>query len=273
MVGHERALRRGGEGGLARLTEHSNVPDLLDRKAFEAWLAKQRREVCVAIATRAAMRVLPGLARLSSMGSISPVECVTQILPTFRCLAVAWCAAKYLDNSLLLQRAAGIASKDVADQPSAKDVSAASLAAYAAASGGATAVNAAAAAFRAADAAFVAAAASRATDAAYRAAVIDVRSVANNSEDTKWIDGPLWPMGEPDWSKVFWADLKSALPTDEYWDVWTRWWEARRDGLPANKEFELFRATRDEEFWKRSPRQINEAIAAEEERLITLAAA
>jgi hypothetical protein len=63
-----------------------------------------------------------------------------------------------------------------------------------------------------------------------------------------------------------WSRLKAGLPKTEHWEVWTRWYEARRDGEQAVESLERYRVLQDETFWRNSPREINAAIKAEERR-------
>jgi hypothetical protein len=120
---------------------------------LEAWLRKRPREVSVAFAARAALRVLPSVWTARDEGFKG--DFFTDIgLPVFRANAVAWVTARYPDQEmpLLLANAAGAASIAAVSAPSAASVViAATSAATTAAS--ATLTNAAAAAVRGADAA------------------------------------------------------------------------------------------------------------------------
>ena len=54
---------------------------------------------------------------------------------------------------------------------------------------------------------------------------------------------PLWSMGIPNWAKVAWSTLKSALPTNEDWEVWIDWYEERLRGGSRSKDYELIFAS------------------------------
>jgi len=78
---------------------------------LEAWLRKRPREVSVAFAARAALRVLPSVWTARDEGFKG--DFFTDIvLPVFRANAVAWVTARYPDQEmpLLLANAAGAAS-------------------------------------------------------------------------------------------------------------------------------------------------------------------
>ncbi|MGC2221225.1 MAG: hypothetical protein WA624_02090, partial [Methylocella sp.] len=66
------------------------LADLKNNDALRAWLRTQPREVSVALAARAALRVLPILLTAERKGYMRDV-----VLPVFRAAAVAWAAGKY----------------------------------------------------------------------------------------------------------------------------------------------------------------------------------
>ncbi len=75
--------------------------DFSDREDVQRWLdtiepAKRRREVAVALAARAALRVTPLLGRELTRGKRSRATVLSDfVLPSLRATALAWAAAKY----------------------------------------------------------------------------------------------------------------------------------------------------------------------------------
>ena len=79
--------------------------EIKNRKDFEAWLQKQKREVSVAFAARVALRVLPFVWMVQGENFNS--DFVANImLPVFRATNIAWVAAKYPAQAKKLQGAA-----------------------------------------------------------------------------------------------------------------------------------------------------------------------
>jgi hypothetical protein len=133
--------------------------DFKNHSQFRAWLGKQPREVAVALAARAALRVLPVVQTAKYEASTGVL-----IVPVFRATVISWAAAKYPAHQMELAAAAADAY--------AAAVAAAAVVVVAAATADAAAIRAdayahtvAAAAARGADA-YAAVAAAAAADAA-----------------------------------------------------------------------------------------------------------
>ncbi len=75
---------------------------------------------------------------------------------------------------------------------------------------------------------------------------------------------PLWADGAPDWVAEIWRSLRRALlATNDGWEVWTEWYEARLAGdmaQPPNEALEIARATIADEIWKQGPTVVNAEI-------------
>ena len=185
------------------------------------------------------MRVFPTFGRLKGNDGISARSRADVIVPVFRSIAAAWIAAKYPSHGTELRKVAGTAATATARAIGAAAFFAANWAGGSAAPRAATdaAARAAAAAedlatlgaaiFADAAVSFSIAATAAVSFSwgAIAAAAADAEFIVHAGTVAEMIELPLWPQGEPDWSKQLWTNLKSVLPADEHWDVWTRWWE------------------------------------------------
>jgi hypothetical protein len=231
--------------------------EFADSKALEEWLRTQPREVSVAIAPRAALRVLPVAAR--ELPARDAGRFTALISAMFRAAALARVAGKFPTRANEL---AGAAAKAAAAAAANAVDATAKAAAYAAA-------NAAHSADAAADAA---AAAAKATDAAAYAADTTVSPFwAALSSDARFLDASgaaaeladrsLWPSGNSPDVVDLWNQLKTALPPGEDWEVWTRWYDERLSGAPSRGEaYELVFATVPAAVWDEGPAAANRWI-------------
>jgi len=258
--------------------------DFSDRDSIKRWLdaikpAKRRREVAIALAARAALRAVPLLGRELTHGKRSrPTVLSDFVLPSLRATALPWVVGKYPARSTelhvfaesaasaALSAAAAAASAVPASDPAVFAASAAVSASNATAAAASACANYAAAAY-----AFANYASPDPGHPATRAAA----AYADAATDTNFIDaghaGPelmglaLWQdTGAADWATKAWKNLKTALlATDEGWEVWTNWYEARLDGdkrLLPNEALEVARATIPDEIWKQGPAAVNADI-------------
>jgi TIR domain len=244
------------------------VSRIKDRGTLEVWLQGQSREVAVAIAARAALRVAP-------LAVVWPEERVSlKPLPTadltgrfFRASAVAWFAAQHptRGNELRAAARAAIAGPAAANTAFAADAAVAAVAAATAVFSLASAAAAARAVADAADAiaGFAAAAAKSAADAdnvweevrADAAAII--RAGAGAVAET-----PLWTSSRPEWARTAWDALRATLPKGESWDVWIDWYEERLRGGSRSEDYELVFASVPQGEWEKGPAAANAWIKA-----------
>ncbi len=270
------------------------LADLKNNDALRAWLRTQPREVSVALAARAALRVLPILLTAERKGYMRDV-----VLPVFRAAAVAWAAGKYPARETELAAAAAAYAAYAAAAPGAADAYAAACAADAAYAADAAAYAAAVAA-HAADAAYAAAAAALAVrgdaahivdatafgfghlvSAARAAAAVSAAAAgraagsffwsALSADATRLEDGatasviagsPLWPQGQPVRLRSLWKVLEAGLVAEKQdWQVWTVWYDDRLAGRVREEKRELAYLRIADELWTQGPAIVNAEIA------------
>jgi hypothetical protein len=219
-----------------------------NRAQAGSWFEGQPRQVCLVLAVRAALRVLPLINCAHGVADFPP----RVGLPVFRACFVAWAVAEYPFGRYRLRGAAAAAAR---------------AAAFA---------DARAAAFAAADAARAAAAevpdtgngtyAARA--AAFAAAAIrtDALAIEQGRKASDLLAMPLWPGGPPDEIVAAWDDLRTMLLADEasQWYPWVLWYNRLRDGRPSlGEEFDFAVATLTDAQWHEEPlpAAVNKRIA------------
>ncbi len=263
---------QGGEpDGAGQLVEIKNREDL------GRWLENRPREDAVAIAARAALRVLPLL--VTALDKDAEKHRTAIVLPIFRAAAAPWVAAVGPTKGAEVRGAAAAAAAAARGARGAVAYAAGADTAYS------TATNAAAAAAENADAAIknaaaaACAAAARAAraatyaylavdarDAAYTAAWSAVSADATALEQGQSLERlaarRLWPEGPSRWAADAWARLKGHLrEADEDWEVWTAWYEERLYGRLFNKALEEARVLIPGEIWEQGPKVVNAEIA------------
>jgi hypothetical protein len=260
------------------------------REDIEHWLKGKPWDVAVVLAARAALRGVPMLVMaLGPRGGGANKVARNIVLPALRGTATPWTAARYPASTQ------DIAARDEAAEAAE---AAAAIAADAAADkvaygstgrgnglGVLYATEAALAASHAAGARHAEAASAEAADAldsaadaadqmhddgieiAFAAASADAEAIEHGTSAASLASQPLWPNGEPEWSRGQWIHLRRALLNlHQDWEVWTDWWEARRDGRPSDEALEIPRVLVGDDIWRQGPAVAN----AEIKRLIEM---
>ena len=256
--------------------------DFSDRETIEHWLAGiepagRRREIGLALAVRATLRVVPLLGRLKGDEVIQ-----TLVSPTLRVAASAWAAGKYPAHDDALRSASAVADVALSDALSVFGAGQVLTSIRIVvdrivdANGTTVAVNSAngnaldATLFPADFARYIFSLAVSAEANTFSvAAKDDAALIDSGCSGTELVGSPLWPKGVPDWVIENWRTLKDVLvAASQNWEVWTDWYEARLAGdagHPPNEALEIARATIPDEIWRQGPAVVN----AEIKRLIS----
>lgn len=194
--------------------------EIRNQRDLKRWLKGRSREEAVAIAARAALRSTPLLGRIKDFKNFGK----DALLKSWRAIEAA---VSYTGAPADLAR---VAAAEAADIAAADDNTAAYSAGYAAYTVYAAAAVAAAAA------AVSAAAADTNADDIWWGVSRDASALEAGLAPQALLKLPLWPQGVPDWSSQAWNELKAYLDQfpEEHWEVWTDWYEARRDSLPID---------------------------------------
>jgi hypothetical protein len=244
---------------------------------LRAWLKDKPREWAVAIAARAALRVVPGWPIFLELAA-EDFRADFAVLALFRCVAISWLSA-LLPNRNLIRPARAAADFAVARAiPYSRHI-----AAYSAHSAAISAAD------PATDTAAISAAFSAGTFAIYSSdtatawAAVTTDAAALEKGLPTSMTGHLWrswsggdgtpaaihSVDPPDWATRDWAALKQHLGTADNWQVWTEWYEAILDGKPAwslshdiGNEIMFTALTWPEEEWEKGPAYVNRRIAS-----------
>lgn len=241
------------------------------RTQFELWLEKRKppKELCVALAARAALRSLP-FVFFRVLNTKGAAENATLVVTAFRATALARVAAKYPTLANMLRSAAQVASFDPTTPRSAAFAADAARAA--------SASNAAQDALKAADFAARAAAAvvSDGERSLWEALSADLQLVDQGVSSHDLVDRPLWISQGTPYSVLNSGYLKARLPENQNWSVWLDWYDRRHYVGSDHEELELIFATVPEQKWAEGPAAANawiaERLKALDERVTSSAA-
>ncbi|WP_094022989.1 hypothetical protein [Maliponia aquimaris] len=251
-----------------------------DRKAFEAWLKEQSQEVCVAIATRAALRVWLFIVAPRFWKATDEARKVQQslVLLTARCNLISGVTSTnptpeigIAANAATHAAAFGANANAAAGAANANAANAANAAANAATNAANAAANAATNAANAADAAAIAA--TNATNATFAALAADAAyaAAAAFAADAACADAALTPIammstrlwhdpGPPE--KLTPEDIgPTPLDTDPRFDFFRRWYDGMVRGQPLDWELQRRVALIPPDTWETGVDAVAEAIA------------
>ena len=204
-----------------------------DEESLRNWLSEQSRDVAVAIAARAALRLIPQPSLRAARSFASLVS------GSFRATALAWVASKYWPRANKVSAAAHRAGDAVRAAGHNLDLGGAArvISIMAAVAAEATSNSTRAGIAMANSEPIVA---KSITDAfiinvsaavALAAATFDYSSIweeirADVAAFEKYYshevaDLPLWADGAPEWADQAWAILQEVLPEEGNWEVWT----------------------------------------------------
>lgn len=259
--------------------------NITDGKSAEAWFHTQPGEVCVLLATRAVLRVLPVLVDDKDHSDFQAAI----LLPCWRGIALPWVASTWLIQGERFAQAAGAAAHatyaatHVASLATPATASLTRAATHAASNAEMATNNASRAAIHVANIATLATtnatrAATHGTNQAKRATMwnaisSDATPIEEGSGRSDVSQSQLWPTGKmPGVFARQWDALKAHLhdsdQEDGPWWVWTDWYERRLAGEDTpNEELELARVLEPtEDQWKAGPAVINPLLAEIEQR-------
>ena len=262
-----------------------------DRNSLNVWLKGQNPEVVSAIAARAALRAPHGVVEAARKGEEGEDKSLFLVLAgaLFRATALARIALKFPARAHEMHAQAQAAAARLAAAPAA--------AAAAALTTGTTATTHALGAVAAALTSALAAADSASRDAplalpgavsagasytapvawpsgAVASAAVYVGAIAAADRGLRMeigsdvlalqelgvgelMDLPLWSDDPPDWAADGWDSLKTALPSDQGWDVWVTWYEERLSGGSRAEDYELVFASVPQKIWEKGPAAAN----------------
>lgn len=247
------------------------MADEMNREKLEAWLKDRPREVAVAIAARAALRLMPFYASELDL-KISGRNVNDVLIRWLRCNLSSGVAVTCSNLDMIagsIAHAVSTADPNYAaiaiDPAIAPNSANATRAAYAA-------VNAASAA-RAKDNITSTQFVSRAeldshvaAAAAWKSIAEDADALASGIEPAVLLGMPIWPNGVPDELVAYESALLRYFSSTPSMGFWGRWYERMRDGDPMNWEMQTKIVLIDNEIWEVGAEAVADKIAKIEAR-------
>ena len=236
--------------------------DFSDCEQAQEWFERQPPEVCIALAMRSALRVLPLIEAVRSIPDFAP----RVALPVLRACFVAWAIAEYPSrhDHLRIRRA-------TLPPPSMPPADCRYADATCAAAPDAAVQRCLRRYARRHYAVAAATPPSRryAATTAHAAAAVraDAVAIEQGRAVAEIVAAPLWPGEIPERIAEAWDRLRTWMLEDEAnnWDPWVQWYERVRDGRPSFGEaFDLAVASLTDEQWNEEPvpAAVNRRIAA-----------
>jgi hypothetical protein len=226
----------------------SGAPMISSREGWRIWLEslppEQRRAAAIVTSARAALRVVPFVARKASTKTGDDVRRFLNLaFSVFSASSLAWIAAKYPNraDTLRIYPAAAAAGTRAA----APEAAAAGKAADAVSYSKPESLSRLKDLYVSVAGQSIEAAAFADYKFAYNALVTwvaisrDVEFMASGGSTQTLASQPLWPNGAPDQHKECWELLQKALPSDGDWQVWIDWYIRRLNGVSDREEIEL----------------------------------
>ncbi|MBM3561780.1 MAG: hypothetical protein FJX48_01225 [Alphaproteobacteria bacterium] len=274
------------------------APNIQSREILEAWLKDKPREVAIAIAARAALRVVPLVAvdipstsdvetrkhflnlmavvlratalvrvvggyatKIEKLGMVSRAEATMETLVSVDVLRFHPSTKFFVEGTFGILRTLGRDFESFAASAIRDTVYAAANSPFAPAAPTSMPVE---------DAADFAAA------AAWEAVSCDAGFIARDGGELYRLSKharalahkePLWLAGTPDEAKYNWSRLRDALPPEDNWQVWIDWYDRRLKGIADSEEIEFVYATVPESDWDKGPAAANAWIKARLEEI------
>lgn len=234
-------------------TRKKKTQKIESRAALEAWLEGKSRDVAQAVATRAALRVLPLAGGGAAAMKLDAPLRIRLLFAASRCLLVSSVAT---DGNATedISRAAAFAYSAAAGTV---DVAALRAAAYAAVAAAGAYVGGVAAAAAAAD-----------PDSVWAAVDADCRQFDAGKSADEVMRLPIWHGAPPDWARAAWREMaESQELRDAGFAPWLRWYEAAAAfDAPAAQDYfgpELSSkiALQPDAWWERGAEAVNADIA------------
>jgi hypothetical protein len=226
----------------------------VDQMGLEGWLRSQPIEFSTVLAARVALRFLPNFCNQDE-GDLKDDTAVRQLLALFRTINIIWLAFRYPTQAARISALNAFISAYGSDTDR---FSASHVVALAARTVVADNINSSV------RAAFTAAtiATRTASGNPHTAAFLgDIDALENGLGARELASQSLWSEALSKSDEPLWAKMKADLiARDEYWEVWTDWYEARLKGRPVFDALEVARTDVADDIWKQGPKVANAEI-------------